>query len=178
MSDATNAKAGWKQKVVAEFIEYWVVVAYLFWFFAVFTWYRRVALAEYHISYGAYSFALVKALVLAKLILIGDALRLGRRLDHKPLIVPALWKAAVFSLWVAVFSVLEHTIEGLLRHQGFAGGFEELMSTGKYELLARCLVMFSVFVPFFACKELERVLGAGQLLALFFRGREARGSWK
>ena len=56
MSDATKAKAGWKQKVVAEFIEYWVVVAYLFWFFAVFTWYRRVALAEYHISYGHYSF--------------------------------------------------------------------------------------------------------------------------
>src|SRR5262245_5298723 len=63
---------------------------------AVFTWYRRVALAEYHISYGQYSFALVKALVLAKLILIGSALRLGRSLDHKPLIVPALWKAGVF----------------------------------------------------------------------------------
>jgi len=178
MSNATETKAGWKQKVIAEFIEYWIIVAYLFWFFAVFMWYRRLVLAQYHISYAHYSFALVEALVLAKLILIGDAMRLGRRLDHKPLIVPALWKAVVFSLWVAVFSVLEHTIEGLFRHQGFAGGFEELMSTGKYELLARCLVMFSVFIPFFACKELDRVLGEGQFLALFFRGRDAPGSWK
>ena len=111
--------------------------------------------------------------MLAKLILIGDAMRIGRRLEHKPLIVPTLWKAVVFSLWVAVFSVLEHTIEGLLRHQGLAGGFEELISTGKYELLGRCLVMFSAFIPFFACKELERVLGEGQLLTLFFRGRAA-----
>jgi hypothetical protein len=47
------------------------------------------------------------------------------------------------------------------------------MSKGKYELLGQSLIMFSVFVPFFACKELERVLGEGQLLKLFFRGKAA-----
>ena len=47
------------------------------------------------------------------------------------------------------------------------------MSKGKYELLGQSLIMFSAFVPFFGCKELERVLGKGQLLKLFFRGREA-----
>ena len=173
MSTATKAKAGWKQKVIDEFIEYWIVVAFLAWFFAVFAWYRRFVLAEYHISYTHYWVGLIEALVLAKLILIGDALRLGRRLDDKPLIVPTFWKAVVFSLLVAVFSVLEHTIEGLFRHQGVTGGFEELMSKGKYELLGQSLIMFSAFVPFFACKELERVLGEGQLLKLFFRGKAA-----
>jgi hypothetical protein len=173
MSTATKAKGGWKQRVMDEFIEYWIVVAFLAWFFAVFAWYRRFVLAEYHISYTHYWVGLIEALVLAKLILIGDALRLGRKLDDKPLIVPTLWKAVVFSLLVAVFSVLEHTIEGLLRHRGVAGGFEELMSKGKYELLGQSLIMFSVFVPFFACKELERVLGEGQLLKLFFRGKAA-----
>lgn len=173
MSNSTKEKNDWRQRITAEFVEYWIVVAFLAWFFAVFAWYRRFVLAEYHISYTHYWIGLFEALVLAKLILIGDAMRIGRRLEHKPLIVPTLWKAVVFSLWVAVFSLLEHTIEGLLRHQGLAGGFEELTSTGKYELLGRCLVMFSVFIPFFACKELERVLGKGQLLTLFFRGRAA-----
>jgi hypothetical protein len=173
MSGMTNTKPGWKQKVRAELIEYWIVVAFLAWFFAVFTWYRRLVLAEYHISYTHYWTGLIEALVLAKLILIGDALRLGRRLDGMPLIVPTFWKAVVFSLLVAVFSVLEHTIEGVLRHHGVTAGFEELMSKGKYELLGQSLIMFSVFVPFFACKELERVLGEGQLLKLFFRGRAA-----
>lgn len=172
MSGATKVKAGWKRKAVAEFIEYWAVFAYVFWFLAVFTWYRRFVLAEYHISYAHYSFALVEALVLAKLILIGEAFKFGRRVDRKPLIIPTLWKSAVFGLWVAVFSVLEHTVEGLLRHRGLTGGLEELASTGKYELLSRCLIMFSAFIPFFACKELARVLGEGQLVALFFRGRE------
>jgi hypothetical protein len=173
MRDGGQVNAGWKQKVTAEFVEYWIVAAFLAWFFIVFAWYRRFVLAEYHISYTHYWMGVLEALVLAKLILIGDAMRIGRRLEDKPLIVPALWKSLVFSLWVAVFSVIEHTVEGLLRHQGVGEGLEKLASTGKYELLARCLIMFSAFVPFFACKELERVLGEGRLLALLFRGRSA-----
>lgn len=171
----TKAETGWKQKARTEFIEYWIVVAFLAWFFGVFAWYRRFLLAEYHITYTHYWIGLIEALVLAKLILIGDALRLGRRHDDKPLIVPTVWKAVVFSLLVAVFTVLEHTVEGLLRHRGVTAGFEELISKGKYELLGQSLIMFSAFVPFFACKELERVLGEGQLLKLFFR-RRAVGS--
>ena len=171
MRTATKAKAGWQQKAIDEFIEYWIVVAFLAWFFGVFAWYRRFVLAEYHITYTHYWVGLIEALVLAKLILIGDALRLGRKLEDKPLIVPTFWKAVVFSLLVAVFSVLEHTIEGLFRHRGVAGGLAELMSKGKYELLGQSLIMFSALVPFFGCKELERVLGEGQLLKLFFRGR-------
>ena len=132
--------------------------------------------SEYHISYAHYSFALVEALVLAKLMLIGDAFHFGQRFDQRPLIVPTLWKAVVFSVWVGLFSVLEHTVEGLLRHRGVTGGLEELASTGKYELLARCLIMFSVFIPFFACKELGHVLGEGRLVALFFRGKRVTGS--
>ena len=176
MNDTNKAIAGWKQKLVTEMIEYWIVVVYLACFFGLFTWYRRFILAEYQISYVNYGVSLIEALVLAKVILIGDVLRLGRGLDDKPLIVPTLYKAVVFSLWVGLFSVLEHTIGGLLRGHGLAGGVEELMRTGKYELLARCLITFVAFVPFFAFKELGRVLGEDNMRTLFFRGRAATTS--
>jgi hypothetical protein len=176
MSEAIKTKAGWKQKIASELVEYWIAVVYLACFFGVFTWYRRFILAEYQISYAHYWVSVLEALVLAKLILIGNALRLARRFEDRPLIVPTLFKAMVFSLWVGLFTVLEHTIGGLLREQGLAGGFEELMSTGKYELLARSLVTFFAFIPFFAFKELERVLGVGKLRILFFRGRAATTS--
>ena len=41
------------------------------------------------------------------------------------------------------------------------------MRIGKYELLARCLVTFVAFFPFFAFKELERVLGEGKIRTCF-----------
>ena len=50
--------------------------------------------------------------VLAKVIMVGDILRLGRGLEQKPLIVPTLHRTVVFSVWVGLFSVLEATVPG------------------------------------------------------------------
>ncbi len=176
MTNANKKKAGWKQKIIHETIEYWINFIYLAVFFGMFTWYRRLILAEYQISYLHYGVGLIEAAVLAKVILLGDVLRLGRRLEEKPLIFPTLYKAVVFSIWVAVFGVLEHTISGFWHGKGLAGGFDELMSKGGDELLARCLVTFFAFIPFFAFKQLGRVLGEGKIRGLFFRRRAARES--
>jgi hypothetical protein len=135
-----------------------------------------LVLAEYQISYLHYGVSVIQAMVLAKVIVVGRALRLGRRLKDHPLIVPTIYKAIVFSIFVALFGVVEHTIIGSLHGKGIAGGFEELASTGKDELLARCMVMFVAFIPFFAFEELERVLGEGKLGNLFFRRRSASES--
>src|SRR5262245_57238795 len=94
--------------------------------------------------------------------------RCGRTLVCDPA-VPTLYKAVVFSVWVGVFSLLEATVHGLLHRQGLLGGFEEIASKGRYELLAGCVVTFVAFIPFFAFKEAERVLGEGTLRALFWR---------
>jgi hypothetical protein len=79
----------------------------------------------------------------------------------------------VFTCGVALFSVLEQTIGGFLSNQGLAVDFEELMSKNKYELLAKCLVTFFSFIPFFAFKELVRVSGRDEIVSPFFRRRAA-----
>ena len=171
MDAATKEKAGWKQRIAHEMLEYWINFVYLAIFFAVFTWYRRLILAEYRITYLHYGTAVIEALIMAKVILLGDALSVGRKFEDQPLIVPALYKAVLFSLFVGLFAVLEHTIGGLLHGKGLAGGFHEIMSEGKDELLARCLLTFFAFIPFFAFRELGRVMGNGKLRALFFHHR-------
>ncbi len=176
MNDANTKSAGWKSKAVHEMIEYYVIFMYLAVFFGLFTWYRRLVLAEYQISYLHYGVAFIQALVLAKVIMVGRALHLGQRLKDRPLILPTVYKAVVFSIFVGLFGVVEHTIIGLMHGKGIAGGFEELMSAGKDELLARCMIMFVAFIPFFAFDELERVLGEGKLGRLFFRRRSVEKS--
>jgi hypothetical protein len=99
MNDADKKKTGWKAKLAHELVEYWINFLYLVFFFGTFTWYRRLVLAEYHISYLHYGAAVIEALILAKVILIGDALRLERRLEERPLIIPTLYNAVVFSLF-------------------------------------------------------------------------------
>ena len=168
MNDMHTKPTGWKQKLVHEMVEYYMNFVYLAFFLVAFTWYRRLTLAEYNIQFLEYGMPLIEAAVLAKVIMIGDLLGLGRRLAHKPLIVPTLYRAVIFSVWVAVFSLMEKTVSGLLHGKGLTGGVEELASKGPYELLAQCLVMFAAFIPFFAFKELEQVLGQDKLRDLFW----------
>lgn len=51
------------------------------------------------------------------------------------------------------------------------GGFEGFFEKDFHEILAGLLVLFVAFIPFFAFKELERVLGENKIGALFFRRR-------
>jgi hypothetical protein len=161
--------AGWKKMLVHELIEYWITFAYLLVFLLAFVWYRRLVLAEYQIEYTHYWFPVIEAAVLAKVILIGDAMRLGRRVEGGPLILPTLYRTLVFAVWIAVFSVLEATVRGLIHGHGWTGGLEEIADKGRYELLAWGIVAFVAFVPFFGLKELDRALGDGRLRALFWK---------
>jgi hypothetical protein len=176
MNEANTKKAGWKDKAFREMVEYYIIFMYLAVFFGLFTWYRRLILAEYQISYLHYGVSVIKALVLAKVIMVGRALHLGRRFKDHPLILPTLYKTVVFAIFVGIFDIVESTIIGLLHGKGVAGGFDEFMSAGMDELLARCMVAFVAFIPFFAFDELEQVLGEGKIGKLFFRRRSAAES--
>jgi hypothetical protein len=171
MTVEKEKQAEWKRKIVHEMTEYWINFVFLAVVFFTFTSYRRLILAEYHVSYLHYGIVVIEAAVLAKIILLGEAARVGRKHEDKPLIVPTLHKTILFTILVIVFKVCEHMIGGLLRGKGLAGGFNDLIGKGGYEILANALVMISAFVPFFAIKELGRVLGREKLRALFFRRR-------
>ena len=169
----TKQKEGWKQKAKREFIRYWINVLYLTLVFGLFAWYRRLILAQYEIKYLKYGVAVVEALVLAKVILIGDALGLGRKIfKDRPLIFPTLYKSVMFSVWVGIFAVLEGTVDGLIKGEGWRGWLIEMHDEGKYEFLARCLMVFVVFIPFFGFKELGEILGEGKLGKLFLRDKQ------
>jgi len=171
MNEIQTPPAGWKKKVVHEVIEYWINLGYLAFFLVAFMWYRRLILAEYQVQYTNYWLPLIEAAVLAKVIMVGDLMRLGRAMENKPLIVSALFRTVMFSIWVAVFNVVEETVRGLLHGNGLTGGFEDIASRGWYELLSRCVVIFAAFIPFFSFKELERVMSPEKLRALFWKRR-------
>jgi hypothetical protein len=169
MGSPHEKKRTWRDRIFHELVEYWINVIYLSLVFAAFTQYRRFILATYDIVYTNYWVAVIEALILAKVIMIGAVVRLGRGLEQKPLIYPTLYKTIVFTLFVMAFTVVEHVVKGLWSGQGLMGGLVELYRDRVYELRAGTLVIFVALIPFFAVKELERVLGAERIRALFFR---------
>jgi hypothetical protein len=160
----------WKQVLVHELFEYFFNFAFLTAFFVGFGWYRRLILAEYHIEYLRYWVPVIEAAILAKVIMIGDIMHIGRRFQNKPLAVITLYRTAVFGVFVVLFKFLEAIAVAMIHGKPAAEGIADIANKGMDEVLAYCVLVVVVFVPFFAMKEIERVFGAEKIRGMFFRG--------
>jgi len=162
---------GLKDKVRHEMIEYAINVVYLTLVFAAFTQYRRFVLAAHGIEYTNYWFAVIEALVLGKVIMIGGVFHLGRGLEDKPLIYPTLYKTVAFVVFVALFKFVEHAVKVLWNGEALTEMFVDFSMQDFLVVLANSLIVLVAFIPFFAMKELGRVYGGAKIFALFFQQR-------
>ncbi len=170
MTERSDKMRELKRKLSHEVQAYLFNTGFLLVFLLSFTTYRRLVLAEYHIGAVEYSFAVIESLILGKVILIGEALKVGTRFEDAPLFVSTLWKTLLFSILVVAFSTLEHVVRSYVHHRPLA---EELSFAGAagLEKLARIQLMLVCFLPFFAFQEMARIFGGQRLLDLFFRRR-------
>ena len=165
-----------KERAIEELKAYWVITLYLWVFLGSFTVYRRLILAETGVPYLHYGIALIEAMIIAKVVLIGRIFGFTKRFDHMPLIVPVAYKSLLFALLVMAFGVLEKTVAGLIHQEGVAGGLREIAAVGRYEIGARTLMLTVALVPFCAFSEMGRVMGLSRLGAMFFARREPQAA--
>jgi hypothetical protein len=166
MSVEDSAKPTVKQKIKHEFVEFLGIAAYLAFFFCSLATYKHLLLKDYDIPYFAYGAALINALIIAKVILIGEYAHLGKRSEHKPLLQSASYKALVFTALVFAFHVLEEVVKRLIHKESLAIAFHEVRLD---DLLGRSLIIFCTFLPLFAFRELQRVMGEAEFRELFFK---------
>src|SRR5579883_997862 len=97
--DQTESKAQrWQRILVHEMFEYFFNFAFLAVFLVAFAWYRRLILAAHHIQELGYWAPLIESAILAKVIMIGDALRIGRSFQNRPLAVTTVYRTVVFTV--------------------------------------------------------------------------------
>jgi hypothetical protein len=139
-----------KEKAKHELVEMLVLFLYLAFFFCAMALYDMLLLRDYHVRVLEFGFALINALVITKVIMIGEWAKVGRRHENKPLYVSIVWKAMIFGLLVFAFHVVEELIKRLVH-----GGSVSLASREiRFDHLAgRSIVVFRVFVPLFAFRE-------------------------
>jgi hypothetical protein len=165
----SDKKTQLKEKAAEEFRLLLLITAYLAAFFVAFLTYRRLISREFGVSSFHYGYAILEALVIAKVILIGKAMGLGKKANRRTLAFSVLRSSLAYGVLVAAFAVLEHIVEGLVHGKTLAASLEAFLSQGFYEILGRTLVLFVAFIPFFAFWELGHLTGDKKLFDLFFR---------
>lgn len=172
MDNPSKIKKTWKQKLFHEFTEYLVNFIYMALIFSAVILYRRLILAQYGIIVEDYFIGVVKAFVIAKVVMIGAFLKISHKFESKPLLIPIVYKAFLFTIMVMLFDIVEEFIRGLIHYQDFLKSFEELQSHVSVVWLGASLLIFFIFIPFFAIKELIRVLGKDNVKALLLERRK------
>src|SRR5271165_3876450 len=112
-----------KEKAIFQLKEFFGMFLYLWVLFALFALHQSIILAQEHINYQAQGFAIINALILAKVMLIGEDLHLGSALRDKPLAYSILYKSLVFSIFLIGFHIVEEVVVGLIRGRTVAQSF-------------------------------------------------------
>jgi hypothetical protein len=158
-----------EEKAIEEFRSFFVMFLYLWVVFGLMMLNEAVILQKPSINFLAQGFALINALVLAKVMLIADDLKLGRELDHLPLAWPILYKAILFGLLFVVFHELEHIVVGWFSGKSHVVTLPTV-GGGTWAGAACVWAIMSVsLAPFFAIREMGKLVGEGRLWALMFR---------
>lgn len=169
MDTTPKIKKTWKEKLFKEFTEYLINFVYMAIVFSAVILYRRLILAQYGVYLDDYFIGVIKAFIIAKVVMIGAFLGISRKFEQKPLLIPVLYKSILFTLMVMLFDVFEEFIRGLIKYQEVLKAIEEVQSHVSVVWLGASMLVFFIFIPFFAFKELARVMGKKKIQTLFFR---------
>jgi hypothetical protein len=169
MAEETSKPKSLKSKIVHEFQEMLLFSAFFGLFFFAFATYKMYLLHQFRSAQFVYVTALINTLVLAKVILLGDFVRVSKRLDHRPLLISAIYKAAFFAVLVAAFHWVEEFVKEAIHSRDFADTLHETLQATSWPLLGLMVICFCLFIPFFSLREVRRIMGEEEFSELFLR---------
>jgi hypothetical protein len=171
MAENSHADETLRARLAVELKRYFMISAYLFVCFSVILVYdasKEAGGATSALGLGA---ALVKALVLGKFILIGEALKPGTRVAARTIVHRVALRTVGMFVVLVVLKLLEELVIGWAHGQGAAGTVRELAGQTWLQLLGPALLMLLILIPLMTAIELDRALGKSGLWGLL-RGSE------
>ncbi|WP_262265770.1 hypothetical protein [Microvirga yunnanensis] len=165
MSDAVPFTR--RDKAISGLKRFGVIFLYLWGLLAISALHKSLVLAESGIPYRQ-GFAVVNALVLAKILFVAEELKVGERYEREPLVYAMLFKAAVYSILLAAFEVLEGIGVGYFRGKDLAESLSDIGGGTPFGILTTMLLLFFSLLPFFGFRELSQVVGEPELHRLLF----------
>jgi len=171
MTSEAGAKAGLKERLNSEVREFTIVAAYLFVYFVALLYLKSAVLKTYGIAFAPFTFALVKAMICAKFVLLGRMLHVGERFKNRPLAWPVLYKSAAFLVLLLILNAIEEILVGLLHHRTVLDTVTELTGGRLDQLVATSFMGLLILIPFFAFEALAEEMGPGVLVRMFFGPR-------
>ncbi|PZF75490.1 hypothetical protein DK847_18425 [Aestuariivirga litoralis] len=158
-----------KQKAFEEMKKYAALTAYLWVLFFLLGMYRRLLLKENGIDPWTQSYAIVNALVFAKVMLLGEIIDLGAWLRKRVFVWVVLGRTALFTALLMAFHVVEEAVRALIKGEAVASSMLHLGGGSWTGVLVYAGLLFVMLLPLITFREISFVLGKGVLWGIMTR---------
>ena len=131
MSEHALGKAA--EKAFEELKALLALAAYLYICLGAVVLFKSAVLRDAGIHYSIWGIALVKALLLAKFMLMGRMLQIGKQFRNKPLIWPTLYHALMFLLLLLILTTVEELLVGLIHGRALTDSLAHVVGPTFYQ---------------------------------------------
>jgi hypothetical protein len=163
-------------KTFDEVKELWSITAYLYVCFGALIFFKAAILQGEGISFTPWGIAIIKALLLAKFIMIGNALHIGGRFKSLPLVGSIAYQAVAFLLFLLVLTMIEELIVGFFHGRSIVQVLADFEGPKLTELVASCVLVLLILIPYIALRRFDDVLGEGAVARMLFHRPGAAAS--
>jgi hypothetical protein len=163
-----------KERVIREFIRFWILALYLWLLFGLFVLNQAIVYRQEGFELAFHGFAVLNALILAKVMLVFEELEVARWLKGRPLIMTILFEAALCTALFVVFHVVERLVVAAFRGEAMATSVPAFGGGGLFGLVIVALIIFVSLLPFFAFKNIARAIGPSGMKEILFHRPAAK----
>jgi hypothetical protein len=158
-----------RERVVEEIRRFLWMFFYLWVVLGIFVLSEQITLRQHGLRFTALGFAFINALILAKVMLLAEDLKLGQRqLRNCPLFVRIVFESFIFVVVFIVFHVIEEVVVGMVAGKTAAESVPAIGGGGVVGLVSVAILYFLAMLPYFGFRNLERALEPGKLRGLLF----------
>jgi hypothetical protein len=151
-----------------ELREYAFLSLYLYICFGAIMLYTVAVLRAHGIDYTPWGFAAVKALILAKFMLLGKSIYGRAPARRRALAFAVLYRSFAYFGFLVVLSLAEEAVAGLIHGRPVADSLSRVAGGTGIQILATCVLLWLILVPVAAIQQISALLGKRSLNRVLF----------
>ena len=162
-----------RERAREEIRRFLFLFVYLWVMLGLFVLNESIVARERGIDFTYSGFAVINALVLAKVMLIIEDLGFDRLFKSQPKIWSIVFESVLCTVLLMGFHVVEHVVIGAFRGESIAASVPSFGGGGTVGILLVAIIMFVSLVPFFGFKNITRAIGWGRMKEILFHRPQA-----
>ena len=175
MQSDSPAKTSVGNWLIEELLSFSLLAGYLFICFAALLYLKEAILEAQGVTFAPWGFAAIKAVIVAKFMMMSRRLDRHPLNDARPLILPTLYKSLAMLVLLIVLMVIEEAIGGVVDGRAIRQSLAELGGGTLHLRIGTIVILLLILMPLFAFRALGDRIGHRTLTRMFFQRSSGAG---